>query len=381
MTTVAAKKNNRICETATMASSIIPNLTKENARVCILTDFEPDDMLALLVLFRHLPNNGEILMIVGEGLKNKTKLAVNFVRQFSLKCSCVISQGSGSSAVYPHEMLDLFSEVPHDPEGVAHTKENIVVQDLKTSLETFDFTDATVLVLKPFRELLKFVEPSRFSTTTLALYGSFNLKQTLNNQNKANIEDLLNCTFAQTILYETFFATGPNNSVNRDNSPTLFGWILQTCDAAEPNSHEAYMAAQLREAIALWNLHLANDCAQTIMEIGSALAESTCRQKWEEVSRQLTRIVDYNAKPLASIARSNSMQMVLADFALVACLFPPPTVDGRTLARYERGTFHFGEYNRTVHTLCGDKENARVLLVRDVDRDLLDARLYQLFTT
>lgn len=357
----------------------IPNLTKKNAKICVLTDFEPDDMIALYILFRQLPKDAEILMIVGEGLHHKTTLAVNFCKQFHLGKRCTVTQGDASGTVYPSEMLDLFDRAADGSCLTDIDNDDIVVQDIKTSLDAFDFTESVVLALKPFNELLCHVDASRFESATLALYGSFNLKQSLTHGNKEQVERFLNNTFTRTILYETFFATGQDNSVNRENSPTLFGWLLQQFDAV-PCGHEAYMTSQLRAAIRHWNRHIAADCAKSIALIASKLVERTKKEDWRTVSQGLVRIVDHNAKALASIARSNSMQMVLADFALVACLFPPSA--DTVLYKCDQGWFSFGNYNRSVHTVeqRNGTDTGRVFLVRNVDRVVLDAHIVQLLT-
>lgn len=329
-------------------------LSSTYKRLCVLTDFEPDDILALYLLFDNVPRDMETLFIVGEGNMPKDHMCYEFCKTLQLT-NCTILQGNMSQKDYPSDMLTLFGP---------RTQYRNWPKAREQTLSEFDFDSSLVLALKPFFELLDHVEVKRFEKATLALYGSFNLRCMLREKTPAQVENFLNNAFARVILYESYFATGDQNSASEQNFPLVFKML-----------NENVRFKSLLEAIELWNTHIAEDCADTIADLVPKIKKQLDERAWKKLEKTMMRITRSNAKVLLSVAQSRSQQMVIADFALVAVLLC--TEKSESIAEYSAVKFSFDDNN---YTRAIPDPESKIILIQKVDIDVLQTEIVQRLT-
>ncbi len=325
-------------------------MTLSFERICVLTDLEPDDILAIYLLFDNVSRDTETLFIVGEGNVAKDKMCFEMCETLGLTNFTVL-QGNMSHKDYPPLMLTLFDF--SDEKTLYRPCE----QATEESLSRFDFSNSLVLGLKPFSELLDFVDAERLTTATFCFYGSFNLRCMLSKHSATDIADFVNTAFEKTFVYESYFATGEENSASAENFPALFE-ALENSPRLEP----------VLKAIALWNEHIAKDCANTISKLAVRIEKQVVKKSWQQLEKSAERLIRSNAKILLNIAKSRSQQMVIADFALVACLFCQNENDAVSIAERKPVSFSFGEHNYSHFT---PEATAQVFLIENVDQFVL----------
>ena len=313
-------------------------------RLCILTDLEPDDILAIYLLFDMVDRDTETLFIVGEGQVSKDAMCHGMCTAMGLT-NFTILQGYTSSKDYPLQMLSLF-----EPTTATFAKAS------EETLSRFNFDRSLVLGLKPFSELLDFVDVDRFRTATFAFYGSFNLRCMLDRHTAERVADFVNYAFAQTFMYESYFATGEQNSASQANFPLLFDML-----------DKSVRLRSVLRAVEIWNVHIAKDCADTIAELAPQIQALLAQRLWAALGKSVERLVSQNAKVIGSIAQSESKQMVLADFALVGVLFGAG--NDNDVASYRPVRFSFGAHNYSV--VNDSEQSSRLHLIENVDTDAL----------
>jgi len=177
-------------------------------QLTIVTDGEPDDLIALLLLQRA-------------GWLENASIVVNSWRDPQSKAHFVC-QALGLVNLYIGEPSDTnFSYGQHSQE----------FQSWKPEL----FQEALVLCLAPPRELL-LSDTKLLRNSTLAIYGSFNLRSLLGEGVKADRIIQLLDSFERVVYYETQLAVGAHSAVH---------------DSALLN----LLPAEIIRAISLWNQH------------------------------------------------------------------------------------------------------------------------------
>lgn len=246
----------------------------------IETDLEPDDVLALYILPKAE------YYVVGEGNAN---IKYNRMIQYSKlleTLNATIIQGMNSDKDFVLDGKE-FDDLTND----------ICYTDYMTEFKRFCKLDNPIMVsLKPMRELLDEYnkDPTGIknlvSNITLYVYGSFNFRCILG-QYKTQLLDLLSA-FKKVCLYESYYVSGSNNSINKTNTPELYELISKT--------NNAYFKLLLK-LTHNWNISIIEDCRST-------LNSENCSSDTAERENKI----------INSILGNEDFQFVIADFGLAA---------------------------------------------------------------
>lgn len=287
----------------------------------VLTDFEPDDICALIMLLRHASTPARVLIIVGEGRIDKTPLVHALIEQLAPTKTVRVVRGDASAKDYPADMGTQL--VRPNADGTALEQELALAKN------------PLIVAIKPPHELYA-LESAKLAHATLAMYGSFNFRCMFDPEARTpeRVAHWFNTTFKSVFLYESFLATGTSNSINGENAPELFAHIAR---------EYPFLVGAMRS----WNRHIVIDCIDTIKN-----------------STDLTRIAR-NAKCIESVVRGGlETQMVLADMALVAALLLPDRFPWYPVERIE-----FNEYGYTTPVYGAPPTVRSILVVKDATFD------------
>jgi len=316
---------------------------KNHKKILILIDLEPDDMLALWIFLSWLisASNGAfrdtpIMFVVGEGKYRKVKMMNGLVTYFKIVKYGKIIQGKHSNKDFPIAMADYFHGIPKESGN-----ENTI-----TEIDDFlkDVEHPLILALKPIWELLDMDEDIA-KKCTLALYGSFNFRTMFKWLDPKKISKFINNGFLRVILYESYLATGDQNSVNPSNARVLFDRITSTTDG--------YFKV-LSDMIRLWNEFMAEDCKKDVIKYTAKLKDMDSSH---EDYKRFQGKVHRNQKVLDSITEGEFMQMVLADFGLITCLVKEHPF------KVKKGIINFNEWGYTEMT---EDSEGKIELICDV---------------
>ena len=226
---------------------------------CVLcSDLEPDDVLAIAILANQIPKDFPLLVITGEGNLDKSGLGHNICQHFGFTNFQII-HGDYSTKTYPENALLSFGDVFPDKNSEKYAEENS-----RLLLANFldQYQSPLIISIKPMREL-KDIPIHLTQKCVLVKYGSFNLRCMFDQWDKNEMANFINTRFKQVLLYESFPATGTNNSINKNNAPALF--------QALQNQHETYQG--LFNLVLAWNQYIVNDCWNEIYQIVGKLPE------------------------------------------------------------------------------------------------------------
>jgi hypothetical protein len=317
----------------------------------ILTDLEPDDIIACYIQLTHTPANTPILFVTGEGNKNKGGLAKCFIDSLLPNLKHIeIIHGDLSKSEYPEEILSSFGK-----------SDNInILKDtgqIKHFLEIHN--NPFILCLKPPRELYD-IPSETLNKCTMAIYGSFNFRTMFNTINKDAISELINTRFKHVYLYESFLATGINNSINTTNAESLYNKIT---DSKWDGLHKM---------VYIWNKHMIINTCKHIQTTSGQITNTMT--KYDNINhdmlstiKNLANIMHRNQKILDNII-SDPKQMVLADFGLTACLYSPLLNDDKYKTR---GTISFNDFGYTCHITEDDVNANKVTLYHDIPFEIM----------
>ena len=320
---------------------ILPLTETKHDSIAILTDFEPDDLMGLMIFLNWFcENHGSqafeipILVITGEGDKDKTVLARNFMRHFHLVDNVQVSTGDLSGTPFPQAICELYAREDFEPAPA----DNVSLG------EFLDEHDRPLIIsLKPPREFLH-VSDAIFSKCVLLQYGSFNFREMFKIDPKESVAEMINTAFKQVILYESYFASGQNNSADPVNAKNLF-------DVLSP---------ELGIAIAAWSNQICRACVKSVHEISCQMLGLDPNDP--ELARLYARL-HRNEKIIGKVLDGGGSQVVLADQGLLTCAI-----------QYEE-TFFFDQVNGTIafdsngYTVHTPSENGPVRLIRNVPFD------------
>jgi hypothetical protein len=170
--------------------------------------------------------------------------------------------------------------------------------------------DPLIIQLKPMRELLQVwqdIPEVLRQKTTLAQYGSFNYRSIMDKADAegshARIQAMID-GFGHVLIYESFLATGAQNSISSDTMPTLFASIHATVRTSP------FLACMMR-LVSIWNTHCLERCQKTLAWFDS---------KPQPLSDQDVAARHRSAKIVEGITKSIDSQMVLADSGLALVL-------------------------------------------------------------
>jgi hypothetical protein len=127
------------------------------------------------------------------------------------------------------------------------------------------------------------------------------------NTDRTKLAAWLNNSFKHILLYESFLATGDQNSVNSLNAPKLF----QTIKTNYPG---------LDKLIQIWNQAIFQQCLESLSEHLEKIKNIKSGDTyWESVEKCYYK-ANRNLKIIGSISQAKSEQMVLADFGLIIAM-------------------------------------------------------------
>jgi len=284
--------------------------------VYVESDVETDGVAMMAILKPLLSRHENVLVVVGEGKCEKTGMMRNLLDSLGLYHARVV-QGAYSKKDYPTEMLAAFGPID------AHTSDSVAQREaLMTSF--FEKAKRPLIILeKPPHDFLTIAD-SHLASATVVVYGSFNFRS-LSDEEKARLLHLLNDHCAQVILYESYLATGYENSVTPKNSELFVH--MRKC-SGDVDSNFARFWRGFETAMLAWNKFIAADCLTTVAQLSSQMIDYLEDGNWEELRSKKRRIEDRNWKVVANIIDAESQQMVFADCAMAAAILGTRPING-----------------------------------------------------
>lgn len=257
------------------------------------TDLEPDDVLAIMML--PAPK----YVVVGEG--NVGVKWERAHRYYSLLGGApLILYGKSSNRPFQGDGEEFETTLPVHPHDSGAEKVDIEAYR-KAYREFVGASNPVMVSLKPMRELFEWYREDQAEVTgligkvALYAYGGFNFRCLLSRTEDLSekVCEFLNA-FKRTVIYETYRATGVQNSMNRQNGEVIYKLLDE--------SRELEYVRALLKLVKLWNQHL----------VKSFEDELESRSDPESKAR--------NQKALNSIRGNEEFQFVVADFALAALM-------------------------------------------------------------
>ena len=278
------------------------------------TDLEPDDIAAIYILNKRGFRFSHI--VTGEG--NSVTKHMRIKKYHTLLSSNldnvdvvppVFIRGLDSNKLFPRDGCEF--ETLYDDEKEYDMFDSKYVKELKNYVATCK--EPIMIVLKPFRELLKYFSELAdiLPKVTLYVYGSFNFR-TLSNE--VAVSSLLR-SFKNVYLYESFFATGTKNSIDKDTMPKFF-------EAFTKASQTSPYLQTLNRLMLNWNEHMLTSCSTNLAKLNSD----------PDSRNRLLKI--YNA-----VKENKSFQMVAADIGVAVTFndqqfFKPVDISFDPISKY-----------------------------------------------
>ncbi len=241
-------------------------LLKDFAHVAIATDLEPDDVLAIALIFQeanksYYQKGGRYpiqLIVVGEGNTRIKKMRMEAM----LSNLFPIPKGVKVKVVEGHSSLDnIFT---YDGEELLTKRElestPFVENSGKKAIQALtDFLGRSerplIVQLKPIQELLE-VDAALFSNTTMLVYGSFNLRKTLLDEEIAkrgvdlqDLLDFLSSHFKMVGVVESYGMIGDQPSIYHKNA-----WTREIADYITYSYSPFFQ--MFRQLVRNWNTYL-----------------------------------------------------------------------------------------------------------------------------
>lgn len=259
----------------------------ELQEVLILTDMEPDDLIALHLLmpFFHA-RDVPVTIVVSMWRKplDKARFLSGYLQSNRWDKNVRIHIGANSNKVFDFSPIE---------DVVKMSRNNIDYQCNEYVLfpKCCENKKTLVLSMAPVQHHLFIVKKKIWSQSVLVMYGSFNVRSwLLNCKNDVSSRKLVAflASFKKTIYYESYLATGENNSVT----------------GVYPR--DDHIATLVR----FWNNSIRDDCLCEIEEIQAQNGK---------MSQQTKASYDRNIKVVQSIDACPT-QFVNADCGLAALL-------------------------------------------------------------
>jgi hypothetical protein len=231
----------------------------------VLTDLEPDDIFAILLMY---------------------------LRGFDIDTFFIGKRSLDVILPLYNQMIDCLINdliISNKPKLITASDELADAIDKSTQ----------IMCLMPSRELIK--NKHLLATKTVYFYGGFNFRSIIESEsaNKKDLLDMLD-SCSETYIYESYHATGNNNSINRSKYPEIYKSL---------GSYDHY-SKFLFNAIKDWNQPLLDKSLKSLKELKEN--ESLTDTEKEKFIR-VTKII-------AAMTDSLDSQMVLADFGLVSVI-------------------------------------------------------------
>ncbi len=332
-----------VCDTYEGIQTVEEHCNKHDPKhtTWVETDEEPDDIMALAVIDQ--PD----YFVVGEGDSSIKFNRINEYAKLLGNKKPVLIKGESSDKPF-HADGKEFDKLGHyEP-----------TEDYFQNLKKFATGYKPVMFsIKPMRELLALFKKDQKTITDLVknielfCYGSFNFitlftdkKWNVYDDDKQHLVTLLN-SFKKVNIYETFFATGADNSINKEKFPKLYNLFQEKKD-------EPFYQALIR-LVTNWNQHIRDECQKDIDD---------AKSKGKEPSP-----VDINI--INNISGNEDFQFVLADFALAAVHKDIEPVKVKNLR------FEFNPYAKRIVTAfddCTDDEVSNVYVYKSLDKEQIE---------
>jgi hypothetical protein len=219
-------------------------------KICVATDLEPDDVLALAVL--HGRKFAIKAVLVGEGdPRAKSHRALEYLSALGV-ADAVVTAGAPSDKLFPGEAPSA-ADTAFDAPSAFRYFEGLVDSGIKH-----------VLYLKPPRELLAMWTADQARARTLfqhlhlGLYGSFNLR-VLGYVKTAWMTSADECPFASVRLYQNVggladdFTGEAIKNLNPGTCPEFFGRAVD---------------GHLKQVMHVWDSDVVKDCVDTCAGLG-----------------------------------------------------------------------------------------------------------------
>lgn len=286
------------------------------------TDLEPDDLFAIYLLAKkqYAPK----YIVVGEG-KSITKCArmsryISLLQEEKLlpkDYNCTIIKGIDSKNIFPDDGKE-FKDLNLDNDGIDYLSHDFYPALVKKYIS--ESNNPIMVMLKPPRELVNCSEEikSEISKVTSYWYGSFNFRSVWAHLHI--LESLLK-QFKSTYIYESYHATGSQNSMQPNNSPITWNNLR--------NSNSSYIKMLLL-VVSFWNNYKTTNCKEICGNILKKLGISIDFNEIADLTTdQITKLLDEknadlsdrdklhrNIKIYKSTSSYPNEQMVLADMGL-----------------------------------------------------------------
>jgi hypothetical protein len=261
--------------------------------IIITTDLEPDDLVALHILKDYLPDV-PLLFLVGEGNAYIKYMRMKVYAELLGLTNYKIIQGESSDKDFKYDGYDVFNKeiIPYlraqkNPE-----------QNNYELLEFIKLYKPVIISLKPPRELyaLYLKDGKLFNEIDIIGYMSFNIRCMLVSGDFDVIKFFE--SFKTVIYYESFLATGEENSINLGAS------VDETSSGFPFDKLPSYIIKLMQ----LWNKDISTYCQNYIKDF----LDKDDEQSKEKIRR--------NTKTINNIKETNGVQFVNADCGLIASL-------------------------------------------------------------
>jgi hypothetical protein len=328
-----------------------PPTSLQRQKVMYATDCESDDFAAILSQLKSDSLSGieyDILVVVGCGNHEKVTMFANFVNSLPFKPfwkSLKIVQGPLSNSNYPSEALTSFGQTPINllslpntffpsgsnilsDEGLAHVISSFVNQDQDP---------VTCIMLMPIPQMM-LLDDDTLKKINIYCYGSFNFRKMVEMSSSNAVLNLFNKKFKFCLIFETFIAMGPDNTLDPITAPNYFNTLT--------SSHLPIHIGLLK-LIDAWNRPTLSRCLGKLSKIhpirnhDPSISRMEMYSTWSEdlnqVSKKLSEIKENGTsmnqtdladleRPLKiakNIVKAQGLQMVFADIGLITFLLNP----------------------------------------------------------
>ena len=271
-------------------------------KICVFTDMEPDDALALHALRSFLDPDAVEYIIVTESEEDKRSIC-NVLTRDTFPNASIIA-GATSDKSYP--IVEMSAAVNVVDEFLPTTQ--ITAKDaIKMFISAH--SDPLFICLAPPRDLLAAYKEDveALQHSTLVFYGGFNARTLF--KTETNLADFFNNAFKCVFFYESRSATGSENTIGSIENPSFF----QTIDDHIPH---------VLRMLSAWNHHMGKiqgglfpaltQCLVDAYFANDQAAINVLRPKFHRMQKHVCTLIDNNDKTI-----------LLADWAAVIAAFHP----------------------------------------------------------
>jgi hypothetical protein len=275
---------------------IIEDLSNPELKL-IVSDFEPDDMLSILLFIKKYGKNDILVILLNrtDDKWNRIEKAKTFMKSLDAEERLII------------------------PDNITQTV-------IKTLKELNPFLLVWLCDFSPLYEMYQ-TEKELCKKTNVAAYGSVNMRWCYNKPetDKTVFFEMINKGFESLSIVETFHAFGSINSANTDTTPILAAFFK----GAENYRHSDFGPAidYILESSRNWNLSIMNECLNEmdLAEFPSFLIDTIPEHKLIldkiiPISLNKDDPNHTNAKIIANVCKYQDFQMVFADFTFPVAL-------------------------------------------------------------